>query len=495
MKNPPLSLLNKAPEKEMDILKRMIAEIEDYAIIIIDTEGHIISWNSGAEHIKGYSAEEIIGQSFKRFYTEKDLQEGKPDSLLKTAADHNRASDEGWRVRKDGTKFWASITITAIHNNKGHITGFSKVTRDLSEKKKAEDNLQKLNKAISEIEDYAIILLDNDGFILNWNKGAQNIKGYKSENIVGKNFRQFYTLYDLDNKKPEQLLKMANEKGQAHDEGWRVRKGGQRFWASVSITAIHDEEGNVRGYSKVTRDLTERKKAAEKLKQHSKELEIKNNELNQFAYIASHDLQEPLNTVKSVISIMNDSYQGKIDETADQLLNYISEATERMSELIKGLLDFGRIGNQGKKEVINTNELLKAVEADLDNRIKNTGASLKIGKLPTVNAYKTELRLLFQNLISNGIKFHKKGNKPKIEISAEEKGDKWIFCVKDNGIGIPKKYMDKLFMIFKRLPTEEEYEGTGIGLSHCKKVVDLHKGEIWVESKVNQGSSFYFTIS
>lgn len=484
---------SKSPALELDILKRMITEITDYAIIILDLEGNVISWNNGASNIKGYSEGEIIGKNFKRFYTQEDLELKKPQHLLKTAREEGYASDEGWRVRKDTTIFWASVTITAIHDAQGNLTGYSKVTRDLTERKRSEESLNKLRQAVSEIEDYAIILIDADGYILNWNRGAESIKGYKETEIIGRNFKQFYSLEDIDTNKPEKLLGIAQSEGRAYDEGWRIKKNGERFWASVTITAIHDENNVVRGYSKVTRDLTERRLASKKIEDHAKELEAKNHELNQFAYIASHDLQEPLNTVKSVISILQNADTNGVVNTKD-MLDYISEATDRMTELITGLLEYGRIGQRGTPEEVDTNHLLKDVVADLQNRIKENKATVNVGKLPIIDAYKTELRLLFQNLISNGLKFKRKGVAPQIDISAQLNENDWTFCVKDNGIGIDDKFKDKLFMIFKRLPTEQEYEGTGIGLAHCKKVVDLHNGKIWVDSVPGKGSSFYFTI-
>lgn len=479
---------------DQGITSKMIEEIEDYAIIMMDPNGNVITWNNGAEAIKGYASHEIIGQNFRRFYLEKDLNENKPGRLLDEAKNNNRAIDEGWRKRKDGTRFWANVTITAIHDAQGQIVGYSKVTRDLTKNKETEVKLQKLRTAIDEIEDYAIILLDIEGNIMNWNKGAQNIKGYQASEIIGKNFRQFYTLKDLDEQKPDQLLKLAHDHGHATDEGWRIAKGGKMFWASVVITSIHDESGEVSGYSKVTRDLTEMKAANEQLEQYAKIMEAKNHELNQFAYIASHDLQEPLNTVKSVISILEDTYKDQLDETAADLFGYISDATGRMSSLIKGLLDYGRLGQQSEQEETDLNQILNEVVADMQSRIKSNNATVKIGKLPTIYAFQTEIRLLFQNLISNGIKFQKTDTAPLITINATRKKNEWVYSVSDNGIGIPEKYMDKLFMIFKRLPTEQEYEGTGIGLAHCKKVVNLHEGEIWVESTEGKGSTFYFTL-
>ncbi len=282
-----------------DRFEKIIAEVEDYAIILLDIQGTISSWNKGAERIKGYSAEEITGKSFKVFYTKEDKEDGLPERLLKTAIEDGRANHEGWRLRKDGTRFWGNITLTALHDDSGLITGILKVTRDLTERKKAEDRLsnyaellrlknedltrseERYHKMISEVSDYAIILLDKDGKVIDWNKGAERVKGYKAEEIIGKSFRLFYTAEDKAANIPEQILRDAFENEWVTREGWRIRKDGSRFWASITITALRDDHHEIIGYSKVTKDLTDKKIAEDRLSIYTEELKQRNEELRQ----------------------------------------------------------------------------------------------------------------------------------------------------------------------------------------------------------------------
>ncbi len=282
-----------------DRFERLIAEVEDYAIILLDIRGTISSWNKGAERIKGYSAEEIIGKSFKVFYTPEDKEDKLPDRLLQTAIQEGRANHEGWRLRKNGMRFWGSITLTALHNEHGEVTGILKVTRDLTERKKAEDRLsnyaellrlknedlklseERYHKMVSEVNDYAIILLDKDGKILDWNKGAELVKGYRAEEIIGKSFRLFYTAEDKAANIPERMLKTAFDNGWVTHEGWRIRKDGTRFWAGITMTALLDDNKQIIGYSKVTKDLTERKIAEDKLSMYTEELKQRNEALRQ----------------------------------------------------------------------------------------------------------------------------------------------------------------------------------------------------------------------
>ena len=279
--------------------ERLIAEVEDYVIILLDKDGTIMSWNRGAEKIKGYLPEEIIGKSYKIFYPREDVERGLPDLLLTNAAEKGKANYEGWRIKKDGTRFWGSITLTAIHDNSGNISGYLKVTRDLTERKISEDqyanHLEELrvkneelrlsemryHSMVSEVRDYAIILLDVNGNVLDWNKGAQKLKGYKASEILGKSFRLFYPIEDKESNLPQKLLDEAAKNGFANHEGYRIKKDGTRFWGGVAITALHDETGNIIGYSKVTRDLTERKAADDRLAVFTQELTQKNEELRQ----------------------------------------------------------------------------------------------------------------------------------------------------------------------------------------------------------------------
>jgi len=235
-------------------------------------------------------------------------------------------------------------------------------------------------------------------------------------------------------------------------------------------------------------------KAAGKAEQANKDLARKNKEMEQFAYIASHDLQEPLRTTSSFVGLLQKQYQGKLDEKADKYFAYILEASDRMRMLIKNLLDFSRIGNKKELEQLDCDKMLNKLLADLGVAISEAGAEIEYGPLPVISCYAAEVKQLFQNLITNAIKFRKKETSPEINISVQKNKGYWEFAFKDNGIGIEEKHNEKIFDIFQRLHTRAEYEGSGIGLSHCKKIVELHHGKIWVESKPGEGSIFYFTI-
>jgi PAS domain S-box-containing protein len=354
-------------------------------------------------------------------------------------------------------------------------------------------NLRVLN-VIDEIDDYAILLLDKDGYVENWNKGAQKIKGYKPEDIIGKHFSVFYTPADRENKKPEMLINLARKTGRAFDEGWRIRKDNTRFWGSITITAMTDDEKNVVGFIKITRDLTDKMLAAEAISQNLDTLQVKNQELEQFVYIASHDLQEPLLTISNFIHLLQAEYGHLHNEDGNMYMGFIEQAAERMRFLIKDLLDYSRIGKVRETEQVDVNELLKHIIDDLDNRIAITGSQIQYGHLPTVKAYRTEFRQLFQNLISNAIKFSKKNEAPVISINAEAHSNGWKFTVQDNGIGIEAKHCEKIFLIFQRLHNRDDYPGTGIGLANCKKIVAMHNGNIGVESVPGVGSTFWFTL-
>ncbi|XZF14068.1 sensor histidine kinase [Chitinophagaceae bacterium MMS25-I14] len=489
---------------ENDLLKiarlnKMVEEIEDYAILLLDRKGNIENWNKGAEKIKGYKASEIIGKNFETFYTTEDRKNGRPTLLITTAAEKGSVRDEGWRVRKDGTCFWGSVVITAIHDDEGAVIGFTKVTRDLTAQKENHERLkaseERYTRMVAEVQDYAIISLDTEGNIENWNSGAEKIKGYKPEEIIGKNFRTFYTEKDRQDKFPESFLARARENGRAQHEGWRVRKDGTYFWGSVVITALHDDEGNVIGFSKVTRDLTERKLAEETQQKYLEQLETRNREMEQLAYIASHDLQEPLRTINNFLDLFRIKYSHIVDEKGKMFIDVIMQSTGRMKELIKGVLDYSILGiNQDIKE-IDCNHLLQDVLKDLSLSISSTGASINVDPLPVIHGYNIELRQLFQNLISNAIKFRKPDTAPVINISANKSFDKWLFTISDNGIGIDNSVFHKIFLIFQRLHSRDQYPGTGMGLAYVKKIVELHNGKIWIDSQPGKGSTFYFMLA
>ena len=242
------------------------------------------------------------------------------------------------------------------------------------------------------------------------------------------------------------------------------------------------------------RDITQRKKIEEEIKQKSEELARSNMELEQFAYVASHDLQEPLRTIYNFVGLLDKKYSEKADDDTKEYFKFIVNATSKMQNLIKDLLEFSRVGKNMLFTAVDCNKILKEVISFLDISIKESNAKITSGTLPVLQGNETELKRLFQNLISNALKFHKKDVSPEITISVEEKEKEYLFAIRDNGIGIEEKYINKLFIIFQRLNTVEEYPGTGIGLATCKKIVTLHGGKIWVESKLGEGSTFYFTL-
>ncbi len=256
--------------------RMLVDAIIDYAVYMLDPNGIVVSWNSGAQRFKGYSSEEIIGSHFSRFYTDSDRAEGLPAHGLNQAMNGGRFETEGWRVRKDGSRFWAHVIIDPIRTADGTLQGFAKVTRDLTEKRAAEESLrqseEQLRLLIQGVTDYAIYLLSAEGRVTNWNAGAQRIKGYAPDEIIGHHFSRFYTAEDQAAGRPATNLALATQEGRLEEEGWRVRKDGTRFMAHVIIDAIHDDNGQITGFAKVTRDVTERYETQKALDQAREEL-------------------------------------------------------------------------------------------------------------------------------------------------------------------------------------------------------------------------------
>ncbi|HEX8849889.1 MAG TPA: PAS domain S-box protein [Gemmatimonadaceae bacterium] len=260
---------------EVGELHRLLVEsVQDYAIFALDTDGYILSWNAGAERFKGYTADEIVGKHFSIFYPKEKIESGWPEHELKEAARVGRFEDEGWRIRKDGSRFWGNVVITALRDSSGRLLGFAKVTRDLTERRAAEDALrlseERFRLLVTSVKDYAIFMLDPDGFVATWNEGAEHAKGYRAEEIIGKHFSIFYPPEKVAERFPDYELSEAVRVGRFEDEGWRIRKDGSRFWANVVITALRDGEGKLVGFGKVTRDLTERRAAEERVLENAR---------------------------------------------------------------------------------------------------------------------------------------------------------------------------------------------------------------------------------
>ena len=362
-----------------------------------------------------------------------------------------------------------------------------------------EDSEDRYHKMIDEVQDYAILLMDKDGYIQNWNKGAQNLKGYREEEIIGKNFRVFYLKEDQESQLPEKLIEQATRTGKANHEGWRVRKDGTTFWGNIVITALHDKEHNIIGFSKVTRDLTERKIADDQLRYYAQSIESQNQQLEQFAYIASHDLQEPLRKIRVFASILEDNIDNIT--VVKNNIDKINIAATRMSALITDILKYSQLSQLVMHfQETDLNETLNSVKNDFDLIMEEKGVVIENSALPVIKGIPMQLHQLFANLISNAIKFSTV--EPSIKIDYEIidgdaihqypdlplKNSYHKISFKDNGIGFEQQFADQAFKLFHRL--HEKTSGTGIGLALCKKVVENHNGYISVYSKPGEGTNF-----
>jgi PAS domain S-box-containing protein len=594
--------------------------IKDYAIFMIDPQGQVLSWNTGAERIKGYKAEEIIGRNFSCFFPQQDIERGRPQEVLRLTAASGRHEEQGMRVRKDGSRFVASVTFTALRDRNGNLWGFSEFSHDLSESKESEAKYRGLLEAAPD----AMVVVNQSGKIVLLNVQAEKQFGYSRDELVGQkvtniipegfaerliadetrsasealaqqigtgieligrrkdgsDFPIELMLSPLENaegilvtaairnisvrKDAEKhlaqmegryrglleaapdamvvvnqggeivLLNVQAEKqfGYSRDElvGQRVKniipegfaerliadgtrsaaealaqqigtgielygrqKDGNDFPIEIMLSPLESAEGIL--VTAAIRNITERKRSEDRLVRTVGELKRSNDELEQFAYVASHDLQEPLRMVASYTQLLAQRYKGRLDADADEFIAYAVDGSNRMQALIKDLLAYSRAGTTGKGfHQISSENALKEALTNLRATIQDSGAVVTQDSLPAITMDETQLVQVFQNLVGNAIKY-RTSEAPRVHVSAMKNGGKeWIFCVKDNGLGIEPQYFERIFVIFQRLHGREEFKGTGIGLSICKKIVERLGGRIWVESEPEKGSTFCFTI-
>lgn len=490
----------------------MVEGVMNYSIFMIDINGYIQTWNEGGKNIKGYSSNDIIGKHFSIFYTAEDNANDKPARELQIAVATGKYEETGWRVKKNGSVFWAHVLITSLYNEENRLIGFSKVTHDLTEQKESEETLrqseERFRLLVEQVVDYAIFMLDVKGRIISWNEGARRIKGYEAGEIIGKYFSIFYPEEDIISGKPSFELKEAIRTGKYEEEGWRLRKDGTQFWANVIITAVYDAKKHLIGFSKVTRDLTERmeaekelktsydryKKLAKELKTANDELLYLNEELGQFTSIVSHDLQEPIRTIRSFLQLINEKLDEEKSEELKIYINKSMSAANRMRELILNLLHYSHVS---KKDFVcakvDVNEIINQGLQNLKSSIETTGALITVdNKVDSLFGDQMQLVQVMQNLLSNSLKFTVE--RPQITIKCWKENGNVRFSVTDNGIGIAEEDVDKVFEIFRRLDTKNEYSGTGIGLAICKKIADRHNGRIWLESVPGKGTTFHLVL-
>jgi PAS domain S-box-containing protein len=486
-----------------DQLRLLVDAVADYAIFLLSPTGVILTWNEGARRIKGYEPEEIIGEHFSRFYTEEDRARDHPGDELKIAAADGRYEEEGWRVRRDGSRFWASVVITTLRDETGAISGFGKVTRDLTARRLAEEQLrvsaaslstantqlQQFRLLVASVRDYAIFMLDAGGHITTWNEGARYIKGYEESEVVGRHFSMFYTAEDRDRHHPNHELEIAAREGRYEEEGWRLRKDGKRFWASVVITALRNNHGTLVGFGKVTRDLTERRASEESLREVNRELE-------RFAAAAAHDLSEPLHTIVGLADLTERRAGDALDAESREYLAHISDGARRLRRLVDSLLEYSRTSQRElRRTSVPTAVAVRNVVDALAAQITDAGATVEYDPeaMPVVAADGAMLELVLQNLLSNALKFRSE-EPPRVVVSARRDGETWRLEVADNGIGISDDHVAAIFDLFQRLHPAGRFPGSGLGLALVKRVVERHGGDLGVESTPDEGSRFWFTL-
>ena len=494
--------------------KEFRSAFEDSAIGmgISDNKGKWVKVNRVLCNITGYTEPEMLKMRYMDITHPDDLDKDKVNMQKLHDKEIDKYQTVKRYIRKDRCIALIDLTVSLVYDQNQQSMYTSAQMKDITENKRIEDNLRRVNSELNSIFNTdihaSIISADTNGIITHFSKGAETLLGYKAGEVIGKYTPTLFHDPQLVEERGKELSEqfgreikgievfMANVRnGDYESREWvHVRKDGSRFPVQLVVSAIRDDTGNIKGFLGIGTDITERK-AAEEARKNYAVLESRNKEMEEFAYIASHDLQEPLRTVSGFVELLNMDFGHQLPEDAKEYLGFIAASTKRMGELIKGLLDFSRIGKQKTFEPVDCNEILNAVIADLGGAIKESNAAIIVDEMPLIYAFPNEIKQLFQNLLSNAIKFHKPGKSPEIHVSAESLPGYWQFEISDNGVGIEPRHYHKIFLLFQRLHNRGSYSGTGIGLSYCKKIVELHHGKIWVESEPGEGSSFFFTIS
>ena len=605
-----------------DHLPSIIREVKDYAMFTLDPDGFIRNWNPGAENIKGYAEEEIVGRHFSTFYSDEDVEEDIPGHNLEQAKESGRFMTEGWRVRKDGSRFWAKVLITPLWYDDDTLRGFVKITQDITEQREYEETLRQERELLDEILNttpIAVSVTNAEGDTLRANDRAAELLGISKEEILNElENPDKWVMFDEDGNElaPEEHPRarvLATGEPIYNEELLIQRPDGAQVWLSISTAPIYDDDGEIdrfvsageditemkrlqqqlererdslqaeldevfgriteavfaldkewritylnenmlalmgepmeellgrvfwevspgimgteietqyrramgrqeaitfesqwegdwfeihaypseTGLSVYFRDVTERKRQKQELEETVRKLEASNDKLERFAYVTSHDLQEPLRMVSSYLQLLERRYADELDSDAVEFIDYAVDGAERMRGMINDLLEYSRVSSsEWEFEPVDCNDAVEQARENVRVRIEESGAEINVEPLPIVSGNEDHLVQLFQNLLSNAIKYQG-DESPRIDVTVESADDEWIFTVADNGIGMEPGRTDGIFEIFNRLHTDAEYSGTGIGLAICREIVENHGGEIWVDSEPGVGSQFSFSI-
>jgi len=492
----------RSAEHSNSLYKLLVDSVGDYAIFALDPVGRIITWNIGAARLKGYAPDEIIGKHFSVFYPPEDLRTNKPDRELAIAAVDGRVEDEGWRIRKDGSRFWANVVITALRDPAGTIVGFAKVTRDLTERRAAEEALQQSEERfrllIQNVRDYGIFMLDPEGRVASWNEGAERINGYTATEILGTHFSVFYPAEALAREQPAYELEMAARDGSFEDEGWRVRKDGSLFWSNVIITAMRDPTGRLIGFSKVTRDLTERRASQDRAIEDARriaEAEAANKTKSAFLASMSHELRTPLNAIGGYADLLLFGVAGDLMAEQRDYLDRLRRSQQHLLGIINDLLNFSRIEAGRISYDIRSMSLggaIRAVLPMIEPQAIQRGIDLRVDATLDYDVMgdRAKVEQILLNLLSNAIKFTDRGGSIVIAQFTDD-GVAGVH-VTDTGIGIPEDKLESIFEPFVQVgrTLTTAHEGTGLGLAISRDLARAMDGDITVRSTPDKGSVF-----
>ncbi|WKB54455.1 PAS domain-containing hybrid sensor histidine kinase/response regulator [Eleftheria terrae] len=472
--------------------RQLVEGIEDYAIFMLDLNGVVQTWNRGARKIKGWAAHEIIGRPFTLFYPPAALEVGWPIEELRLARERGRFHDEGWRLRKDGQRFWASVTITCLRDEQGQPYGFAKVTRDLTSRKQQEEELRRSEERFrllaDGVKDYAIVMLDPQGRIESWNAGATAITGYLGSDILGRHFSVFHTAQDVQSGHGVRELAKALQEGRAEDEGWRMRRDGSVFWAHVVTSPVYEEDGRLRGFAQVTRDMSESRRLLD--------LEKSSRRMSEFLAMLAHELRNPLAPIRNAVSIMQ--LEPMQSPTLRRCRDIIDRQLSYLTRLVDDLLDVGRIAT-GKmslrREPVSFRDVVQRSVETVRPLIEARRHRLSIELPPEpveVMGDDTRLVQVIQNLLTNAAKYTEDGGSIGLQVTLES--ETVVASVTDNGRGIAPDALPKVFDLFVQGGSGSPSEsGLGIGLTLARTLVEMHGGVISAQS-AGPGAGSTFTV-